>query len=158
MSLRFSKPTNGKIAAAFCVNCDAERPVSGGRCFVCKRKVHVKISKFGNKPINCAAGVRHQSTAEAHRCNELHLAQQAGIISGLQAHPQPEWELVVNGVKVCTYRADFAYTQPCDSIPERVVEDVKGFATDVFRIKARLMLACHGIDVLVTRSKRGERR
>jgi hypothetical protein len=158
VSLRFAKPTNGRIAAAFCVNCDCERPVAGGRCFVCKRKVHVKVSKFGNKPTNCASGTKHQSMAEAARCDELHMLQRAGVISGLQAHPQPSFELSVNGVHVCTYRSDFAYLQPCDSIPERVVEDVKGFATDVFRIKQKLMRAILGIEVKVTQAKRGARR
>ena len=158
MTLRFPRPTNGKLAAEWCPNCDAERPVTGGRCLVCGRKVTVKLSKFGNRPADCSEGFRHQSQAEAARCSELHLLQSAGLISGLQAHPQPAWDIVVNGVKVCRYVSDFAYDQRQGATTERVVEDVKGWATDVYRLKARLMLACYGIKVVEVRAKRGERR
>lgn len=156
MSLRFAKSSNGKLAAAFCVNCDSEQVVVGGRCLACKRKVHVKVSKYGNKPQQCSQGVKHQSTAEANRCSELHVLQAAGVISGLQAHPQVEFKLDVNGVHVCKYRADFVYREKGSR--GDTVEDHKGFETESFQLKKKLMLACHGIEVLVTRAKRGERR
>ena len=70
--------------------------------------------------------------------------QRAGLISDLEL--QPRFALVVNGIKVGTYVADFSYV---DKERGHVVEDVKSPATrtNVFLLKKRLMLACHGIDV-----------
>jgi hypothetical protein len=83
--------------------------------------------------------------AECKRCNELHAMVNAGLISDLDAHPQPRYDLKVNDVKVCAYLADFRYTD--NETGEQVVEDVKGYRTDVYRLKKKLMLACHGIEV-----------
>jgi hypothetical protein len=58
----------------------------------------------------------------------------------------PRFEIVVNGVKVCTYTADFAYETDGG---EKVVEDVKGVYTHLFAIKRRLMEAVLGIRVKV---------
>lgn len=113
--------------------------------------------KFGNRPLRCRQGVMHQSTLEARRCDELHLMQQGGLIRDLEAHPQPRWSLDVNGVHVCHYLGDFRYFD--NERGEVVVEDTKGIQTDVFRMKAKLMLACHGIDVqVVGRARSGRMR
>jgi hypothetical protein len=87
----------------------------------------------------------HHSAMEANYCNKLHALQQAGLIRELQAHPQPRFDLTVNDVKVCHYLADFAY----HDIEQRrdVVCDVKGHRTEVYKLKRRLMLAVHGIEV-----------
>ncbi len=53
----------------------------------------------------------------------------------------------LNGVKLCKYIADFTY----DDNDGKVVEDVKGCVTAVFRLKAKLMMALHGIRVKVTK-------
>jgi hypothetical protein len=66
----------------------------------------------------------------------------AGTIYGLRL--QPRYPLTVNGVKVGTYVADFAYV---DAAGDDVVEDVKGVRTPVFKLKAKLMKAVHGITV-----------
>jgi hypothetical protein len=92
---------------------------------------------------------------EASRCNELHALQAGGLIRDLEAHPQPRFDLRVNDVHVCHYLADFAYHD--NESGTRVVEDVKGFRTDTYQIKARLMLACHGIEVQEVRKVRGRR-
>jgi hypothetical protein len=49
-------------------------------------------------------------------------------------------------VLVATYVADFVYREAGKS--EMIVVDVKGMRTPVYRLKRKLMLACHGIDVL----------
>ena len=95
-------------------------------------------SKFGNVPLRCAEGVMHQSKLESKRCNELHVMQRAGMISSLEAHPQKRFRLEVNGVHVCDYLSDFVYL---DSSGAQVIEDVKGRATEVYKLKARLMRA-----------------
>ena len=102
-------------------------------------------SKYNAKPTRCRQDLMHHSAMEAKRCNELHLMQQGELISDLQAHPQPSFDLVVNDVKVCRYMADFAYTDLESG--RSVVEDVKGHRTEVYRLKKKLMVACHGIEV-----------
>ncbi len=112
-------------------------------------------SKFNARATRCRQGTMHHSAMEAARCDELHLMQKGGLIRDLEAHPQPRFDLAVNDVHVCHYIADFAYTD-ADS-GQRVVEDVKGFATQEYRIKQRLMLGCHGIEVQEVRRVRGRR-
>ena len=68
----------------------------------------------------------------------------AGEIRNLER--QVRFPIVVNGVKVCTYIADHVY----DEMAGRVVEDVKSEFTrkdPVYRLKNKLMKACHGIDI-----------
>lgn len=87
-------------------------------------------------------GFRFDSEAEARRYGELKLLQAGGVITGLVIHPRFElqaafedragqrWAPVV-------YVADFAYTE--NGAP--VVEDVKGFETEAWKLKRRLFLA-----------------
>lgn len=112
----------------------------------------LRRSKFNNRPDRCCEGVTHQSQLESRRCTELHLMQKGGLIRDLEAHPQPRFRLDVNGVHVCSYIADFRWTE-CDS-GEVVVADAKGFKTREYELKKRLMLACHGIEICELRSGR----
>lgn len=81
--------------------------------------------------------------------------QAGGLIRDLEAHPQPRYDITVNGVHVCHYLPDFRYY---DVERDRVtVEDVKGFSTAEYQIKRRLMLAVHGVDVVEVRHVRGRR-
>jgi hypothetical protein len=82
------------------------------------------------------------SLAESRRYSELKLLEKAGEISGLEL--QPRYPIVVNGVKVCEYRADFRYFDR----GQQVVEDVKGFRTDVYQLKKKLVKACYLIDIM----------
>ena len=88
----------------------------------------------------------HPSRAEAKRCAELHLLQRAGEIHRLEM--QPKFLCQVNGVKICTYIADFAYFTKA----ERIIEDVKGRATDVYKLKKKLVEALHpGVKIVEVR-------
>lgn len=86
-------------------------------------------------------GIRFASKKEARRWGELMLLYQAGKIGPVEL--QPEYQLVVNGQLVGKYRADFRY--PEDG--QLVVEDAKGVRTPVYKLKRKLMLALHGIDI-----------
>ena len=107
--------------------------------------VRFRASKYGNVPARCREGIFHHSKLETKRCNELQLMQTGGLIRDLEAHPQPRFDLVVNDVKVCAYIADFRYFDT--QLDREVVEDVKGKATEVYKLKKKLMLACLGIEV-----------
>jgi hypothetical protein len=91
-------------------------------------------------------GYRFDSKAEAARYGELKLMQQAGDIENLEVHPR--YKLVVNGVRIGEYIADFRYYDP--SQKHLVVEDVKSkpTMTPAYRMKSRLMKALYGIDVI----------
>lgn len=67
------------------------------------------------------------------------------MIRDLEAHPQPSYRIEVNGTLICHYRADFRYWD--ERRKERVVEDSKGVVTPDYRLKNRLMLAVHGVQV-----------
>lgn len=100
-------------------------------------------AKYGNRK-TLVDGVTFASAREAKRYGELKLLQRAGEISELSL--QPKFELGINGVKVCAYHADFSYK--CKGLV--VVEDSKGFETQVFKLKRKLMKAVHGIEVVIT--------
>ena len=87
-------------------------------------------------------GITFASKAEARRYGELKLAQAAGEIYGLAL--QPKFPLVVNGVKVATYIADFEYFTDG---ARRVIEDVKGVRTPVYRLKKKLTEVLHGVTI-----------
>jgi hypothetical protein len=104
--------------------------------------------KYRNRHTRCDRGMKahtHDSMAERDRCFVLHLKQEQGEISGLMIHER--FKLEVNGVLITTYEADFSYTIG-GSLIRFVVEDVKGVKTRDYVIKARLMLAIHGIDIV----------
>ncbi len=84
-------------------------------------------------------GITFDSKGEAARYQELRLAERAGDIRELRVHTR--WELVPgwrdkHGKKwrAITYESDFDYWEG----DQFVVEDFKGFKTQVFRIKEKL--------------------
>lgn len=76
---------------------------------------------------------RFQSKKEARRAFDLMVAQDGGLISGLQFQV---WVPLVAGIR---YRVDFVYVERGGE----VYEDAKGHATEVFRIKAKLFKYCY---------------
>ena len=88
-------------------------------------------------------GIVFDSKREAARYMELMLLERAGEISHLEL--QPVYECVVNGKKICTYRADFRYFTKLGNI----VEDVKGVKTPIYRLKKKLVEALYaGVTIL----------
>jgi hypothetical protein len=105
---------------------------------------HKKLSKYNAKRVELD-GIKFASKREAARYAELKLLQRIGEIVGLEC--QPRYPLTLNGVKLATYVADFRYKRVASD--EIVVEDVKSkpTITDVYRLKKKLMLALHGIEL-----------
>lgn len=87
-------------------------------------------------------GIRFPGRRQANRYAELKALERAGTITHLQVNVK--FKLEVNGILICRYHADAVYLRH----QKRVVEDSKGFSTDVYQLKKKLMLACHGIDIL----------
>ena len=103
------------------------------------------MSKYRAKP-QVIDGVRFASKAEAAEYLRLKMLQAAGKIWGLKL--QPKFPIVINGVKVCTYIADFEYSEPMPTgEAERVVADVKGMLTPMYRLKKKLFELLYGIRI-----------
>ena len=100
-------------------------------------------NKYGNKPVT-VDGIKFASGAEARRYRDLTLLHRAGEISELDL--QTKFPIQINGIIVCTYRADFTYLEH----GKRVVEDVKSKITaknPVYRLKKKLLFAAAGIEI-----------
>ena len=90
-------------------------------------------------------GITFDSKKEALRYMELKILSKTGHISELKL--QPEYPMIVNGHKVCAYRADFRYVEN----GKTVVEDVKGYKKNpLYALKKKLLFACYGIRICET--------
>lgn len=109
-------------------------------------KAKNKRSKYNAKPVIDNDGIRHASKKQARRWRDLKTLQRAGEISNLKR--EITIPLVVNGIKICSYRVDHTYNLKSG---QGVLEDVKGLKAGVsyrlFKIKANLVKAIHGIEV-----------
>ena len=107
------------------------------------------VSKFHNKKI-LVDGIMFDSAKEAARYCELLLLKHTGEITDLER--QVPFELIPSQKdakgkvieRKMTYIADFVYK---DKDGKRVVEDVKGMRTEVYKLKRKLMLYVHGIQI-----------
>ncbi len=115
-------------------------------CLRCRNMFHVKQILCPE----CQAPVQYfPSRGELRRYRELQLELRHGSITDLEV--QPAYPVVINGVKVTTYRADFKYQRGGES----VVEDSKGSANPknmdpVFVLKKKLIEAVYGFKITIT--------
>lgn len=100
-------------------------------------------NKYGNHRTT-VNGHSFASKREAKRYQELCLLEKAGHISALEC--QTRFPLKIDGELICTYVADFSYLEG----GKTVTEDCKGFKTPEYKLKAKLMKAIHGIEILET--------
>lgn len=96
----------------------------------------MKTPKYRNEP-TVVDGIRFPSKREARRYCVLLLLAKAGEIEDLER--QPRYPLIVEQVAIATYVGDFAYKER----GQPICEDVKGMATDLFKLKARLFTALY---------------
>jgi hypothetical protein len=125
----------------------------------------VARQNLANNPAPAASKMRNHKTVvdgitfaskwEAHRYVELKMMQMGGLVKELEL--QVVMPLVVNGLKVCEYIADFVYMEQVShrELEEwrLVVEDAKGFRTDTYKLKKKLLFACRGIEIRETRKR-----
>jgi len=97
-------------------------------------------SKYGAKWTKCSHNHLHQSKKEAVRCSLLHVLQKGGVISQLKQQPrfvlQKGYDYEGKKIRRLCYFADFSYLE--DGV--KVIEDCKGYRTNVYRIKRKLVL------------------
>ena len=103
------------------------------------------MSKYYNRKTRTPDGIVFDSKKEAMRWNQLKLMEKAGIITDLQR--QVKYELIPkqDGERACCYKADFVYHNA--KTGELVVEDTKGYRTEAYKIKRKLMLFRFGIKI-----------
>lgn len=103
-------------------------------------------NKYGARRMTAPDGQKFDSVKEYHRWGCLKLLERAGKIKDLQR--QVSFELIPkqNGERACNYIADFTYYED----GKLVVEDCKGFKTDVYKIKKKMMLWEYGIQIKET--------
>lgn len=96
-------------------------------------------NKFGvfqdakGKADRTADGIQFHSKKECHHYQILKVLERAGNITGLEL--QPRFPLIVKGVLICTYVADFRYKTKAG---ETVIDDVKGQLTPEYKLKRKL--------------------
>lgn len=112
------------------------------------KPAHSPISKYRNKRVEYD-GRKFDSVKECDRYRVLRALQDAGDIADLEC--QKRYRIELNGIRLCTYVADFVYRRKRGGKPGKVVEDVKGWkngsAYRMFKVKAALMRAVLGIEV-----------
>lgn len=116
-------------------------------------RAKAKRSKY-NATKTIADGKVFASKGEAKRWADLELLQKEGSIRNLQR--QVRYDIVWNGVHICSYTADAVYE--LDSVPGYAdswivaVEDFKGARPREWARTKKLMLACHGIEIREVRA------
>jgi hypothetical protein len=105
------------------------------------------VGKFGNQ-ITAAHGKLYHSKGEAERASQLKYMEMAGDI--LHLEEQTPFSLSIycpikdDLIHICTYIPDFSYyPKACwngnKDTSIRILEDFKGYATDVYKIKRKLL-------------------
>ena len=102
-----------------------------------------------NKYRNVSDG-EFDSQKERHHFEHLRMLERVGLISNLQT--QVKFELIPKQTdeqgkvieRAVSYIADFVHT---DKEGKRIVTDVKGYRTEIYRLKKKMMLYFHGIKI-----------
>ena len=96
-------------------------------------------SKYKNKKI-IIDGIEFDSKKEAKRYSELKLLERAGKIKDLELQKvfelQPSFKKNNKTYRKTTYKADFYYFDI--EKDKYIVEDVKGFKTEVYKLKKKI--------------------
>lgn len=105
-----------------------------------------KISKYKNQKV-IIDGIEFDSKKEAKRYQELLLLQKGGVIADLKRQVPytlvPAFNLNKKRYRAMNYVADFVYKEN----DKEVVEDTKGYRTEVYKIKKKLMAYIYQIEI-----------
>lgn len=111
-------------------------------------------NKYGAKKTTLPDGTKFDSIKEAHRYCELRMLEKAKRITDLKRQvkyvllpPQRDQSGKLLEREV-SYIADFVYYD--FALGQQVVEDCKGFRTDAYKLKKKMLLYFHGIQIKET--------
>ena len=110
-----------------------------------KEQQSKKKSKYRNTRVTYN-GIQFDSKKELSRYLVLKDMEDRGEISKLEL--QPPFSIYINGVRICLYKADFCYYN--NNTCKRVVEDTKGFRTEVYKLKKKMVEAYYGFEIIET--------
>lgn len=103
----------------------------------------MRKNKYNNKK-TIVDGIKFDSKKEAKRYTELKKEEQKGTIKNLKLQPKfllnPTVRYDGTTYKKVSYKADFMYTKN----DEIVVEDVKGYKTEIYKLKKKIFLNLYG--------------
>ena len=97
------------------------------------------VNKYNSRRITID-NYTFDSIRESERYGELKLMEKAGEICNFEVHPeielQPSFTYRGNGIRAIKYEADFSYVEN----GVQIFEDLKGFETQLFRAKWKMLL------------------
>jgi hypothetical protein len=103
--------------------------------------------KYGNKRVE-VDGIKFDSKKESKRYSQLKLLERANEIKELKMQVpfelQPSFKLNKKTIRAIKYIADFTYIGKDGKL---VVEDTKGYRTDVYKLKKKLFEYKYGIEI-----------
>jgi len=102
----------------------------------------IKRGKYNNAWVEYN-GQKFQSKAERDRFMVLEHKMNIGEIGRVTR--QKVFVITINGIEITKYRCDFFYKTSEGAF---IVEDVKGFVTEEYLIKKRLMKVCYNVDIV----------
>lgn len=110
--------------------------------------IYVKQNKYKNKSVEYH-GIKFDSKKEMAYYIKLEILEQKGIIKDLELQKsfelQPSFKLNGKTYKKITYKADFSYISVEDN--KLHVIDVKGFKTEVYKLKKKMFAYKYGIEI-----------
>lgn len=115
------------------------------------------MTKHNNRKVRYF-GIEFDSQLEGERYLYLRSLQDAGEISGLETHPRFVLQEALDDNfghhhRPITYSADFQYYNAAGDL---IAEDTKGYATEVFKIKRKLLAAAYPeLDFRIVKKARG---
>ena len=108
----------------------------------------VKQNKYKNKSVEYH-GIKFDSKKEMAYYIKLELLEQKGIIKDLELQKsfelQPSFKINGKTYRKITYKADFSYISVEDN--KLHVIDVKGFKTEVYKLKKKMFAYKYGIEI-----------
>ena len=110
--------------------------------------IDVKQNKYKNKKVEYH-GIKFDSNKEMAYYIKLEILEQKGKIKDLELQKvyelQPSFKINGKTYQKITYKADFSYISVEDN--KLHVIDVKGFKTDVYKLKKKMFAYKYGIEI-----------
>ena len=108
--------------------------------------INTKAKYHNSKTI--VDGIKFDSKKEATRYTELKLLLKNGEIKELELQPrymlQPKYKKNNKTIRSIEYVADFTYI---DNNGKRIVEDVKGIKTEVYKLKKKMFEYRYNLEI-----------
>jgi hypothetical protein len=96
-------------------------------------------NKYSNKKV-ILDNIKFDSKREGNRYMELKILEEAGLIKDIELQKefilQPSFKKNGKTYRKISYKADFYYFD--NHLGKYIVEDVKGFKTDVYKLKKKM--------------------